>query len=85
MQQGQPQQGDSGQSLPTDIMMGLQTMGQALQEAGAPQEILQQLMQVIELYDGVLQALSGGGGSPNQPRPEQVNTQGAVASPAGPM
>lgn len=82
MQQGG---GQATASLPTDVLTGMQAVGQALQEAGAPQEILEQLMQAIQLYEGVLQQISGGGGAPNEPRPEQVNTQGTVASPAGPM
>jgi len=86
--QGQSQQGGGqggGGSLPTDVLQGMQAVGQALQRAGAPQEVMQMMQQAIQLYTQVLQAAAQGGGQQqgNEPQPRPVNTQGTVAGPQG--
>lgn len=79
------QQQQSGQNLPTDVLNGMRAVGQALQQAGVPDEIMQKLGQAVSLYEEVLQEVSGGGAGPqgNQPAPRQVETIGNQAGPQG--
>lgn len=80
------QQGQQGQqvsnTLPTDVLAGMQAVGDAIAQAGAPQEVLQMLSQAMQLYEQVLQAMSGGG-SQQQGRPQPMQQQGQPMSPAG--
>lgn len=82
---GMPQQGggqgSSADSLPTDVLLGMQAVGGALQEAGAPPELLQQLAQAMALYEGVLQAMGGGGQAPQGQQP--MTPEGQPMGPQG--
>lgn len=82
MQQAQGQGGDPS-TLPTDVLTGMRAVGQALQQAGAPEPLMAKLAQSVQLYEEVLQEVSGGAPQGNRPEPRQVETMGSVAGPQG--
>lgn len=83
--QGQGQQGGSSKSLPTDVLVGMQAVGEALAQAGAPEQLLNKLSQAMKLYEEVLAEVSGGGQGQGQQqgRPVPAQQQGQPMSPAG--
>lgn len=80
-QQGQGQ-GQGAQTLPTDILVGMQAVGEALMQAGAPEPILQKLAQAMKLYEEVLSEVSGGGQG-GRPQPAPTEQVGQPMGPAG--
>lgn len=82
-EQGQGQgQGQGGQTLPTDVLVGMQAVGEALMQAGAPEPLLQKLAQAMKLYEDVLAEISGQSGG-RRPEPMPTEQAGTPVSPAG--
>lgn len=53
--------GEMSKTLPTDIIVGMQQIGQAMTEMGVPQQTLEKLAQAIVLYQEAIQEGLGGG------------------------
>ena len=80
---GQQQgQGNGAQTLPTDVLVGMQAVGEALIQAGAPEPVLQKLAQAMQLYEQVLAEVSGQGGG-GQPQPMPAQQPGSPVGPSG--
>lgn len=90
--EGAPASGAEGNGpflqLASNVMKGLSLLGEGLQKAGAPEEALAKLSEVVSGFQGFMAELSGeGGGEEPQPQKPQVSPvqeqQGRPVSPAG--
>lgn len=87
-EQGAPEQAEGGagggefMQLVQNIMKGMSLLGEGLEGAGAPPEVLEGLSGVMSQFEQVIGGLGGGGGQ-KQGASQLQEAQGSPVSPAG--